>query len=171
MGGKGLQSLFARMLLTVLTIGMMVLIFRFSMEKADDSDRTSGRFSRIVISVLYPEYESYDFARKQEIYDDIQFRVRKTAHFTEYAALGLLLRLCLESWFGKRKWIPVCGWTIGTLYACSDELHQLLTDGRSGQWTDVLLDSAGVFAGVAAACAALYMFRRKKRNGGSVSCP
>ena len=40
------------------------------------------------------------------------------------------------------------GFGTGTAYACSDELHQLSIDGRSGQWTDVLVDGSGVLTGV-----------------------
>ena len=39
-------------------------------------------------------------------------------------------------------------WVVGTLYAASDEIHQLFVPGRSGQLRDVLLDSAGVAAGI-----------------------
>ena len=40
------------------------------------------------------------------------------------------------------------GFGAGTAYACSDEVHQLSIEGRSGQWTDVLVDSLGVLTGV-----------------------
>lgn len=29
------------------------------------------------------------------------------------------------------------------LYACTDEMHQLLVGGRAGQFTDVLIDTSG----------------------------
>ena len=66
--------------------------------------------------------------------------------------LGFLSRLCLESWFGHRmkrnRILALIGFGAGTAYACTDELHQLAIDGRSGQWTDVLVDSSGILAGV-----------------------
>ena len=66
--------------------------------------------------------------------------------------LGFMIRLCLESWFGHRmhrfRHLLLIGFGAGTAYACSDELHQLSIDGRSGQWTDVLVDGSGVLAGV-----------------------
>ena len=36
----------------------------------------------------------------------------------------------------------------GILYAASDEFHQLFVPGRSGQITDVLIDSGGLLAGI-----------------------
>ena len=38
----------------------------------------------------------------KELYDRIQFIVRKCAHFTEYMMLGFISRLCAESWSGHR---------------------------------------------------------------------
>jgi len=37
---------------------------------------------------------------------------------------------------------------ISLFYACTDEFHQTHTEGRSGAWTDVLVDSCGVLAGM-----------------------
>ena len=43
----------------------------------------------------------------------------------------------------------VIPWVITTAYAGTDELHQLFVPGRSGQVSDVLLDSAGALIGLA----------------------
>lgn len=161
----GLQRTWARILLTVLTLAVMAVIFLFSTESAERSDATSGQFSRIVISVVYPDYASYSAGTQKRLFEEVQFSVRKAAHFTEYMILGLLMRLCLESWFGRRKILPVSSWGAGTLYACTDELHQLMTDGRSGQWQDVLIDSGGVLIGVVISCLALRWIRRKGQEG------
>ena len=53
-------------------------------------------------------------------------------------------------------------WAAGTIYAGTDELHQMLIDGRSGQRSDVLLDSAGVMAGVLIAVLILYLSSKKR---------
>ena len=170
MKNSGQGKTWARILLTVLTAAVMVLIFYFSTETAEHSDATSGMFSRRIIGILYPEFDRYPAERRQELYNEVQHAVRKAAHFTEYAILGILMRLCLESWFGKKQWISPVSWLAGTLYACTDELHQVQTYGRSGQWTDVLLDSGGVLAGVLIALAALAWIR--KRKGQNVKrCP
>ena len=144
----GWQRTWIRILTTALTICVMAMIFALSTQNADRSDRTSGIFTRVVIDTAYPDFEELPEPEQEEVYNVIQHLVRKTAHFTEYALLGLLLRFCLQSWIGnkKRHLLPV-SWMIGTLYAVTDELHQLLTDGRAGQWTDVVLDSSGVLTG------------------------
>ena len=144
----GWQRTWVRVLLTTLTAAVMLLIFFFSNETADRSDRTSGTLARVVIGIAYPDFDGMPESEQQDIFNVIQHLVRKTAHFTEYALLGLLLRFCLQSWIGnKRRHLLPLSWVFGTVYAVTDELHQLLTDGRAGQWTDVVLDSSGVLTG------------------------
>ncbi len=142
------QSWVVRIILSVLTLAVMTMIFFFSSEDAAASDRTSGMFSETVIRLLYPDFADYSPDRQAEVYGQVQTLVRKLAHFSEYAVLGFLLRCCILSWIGPGKhfWIPA--WGAGTLYAMTDELHQMLIDGRSGQVQDVLLDSSGVLTGV-----------------------
>ena len=148
MAQSGLQKKGTRMLLTLLTLLLMLLIFFFSAENAEKSDATSGGISGRIIMLLHTDYSAYPAEQQKEIYDRVQHVVRKTAHFTEYLILGALIRLCLESWFGKHVSLIPASWAGGTLYACTDELHQILSDGRSAMWTDVLIDSAGVLCGI-----------------------
>ena len=159
---NGWQRTWVRILTTVMTMAVMTFIFAFSSENAESSDQTSGNISRAVIPVVYPDYEQKPPEEKKICYDNVQHIVRKTAHFTEYLILGLLIRLCLESWFGRRKGMLPISWAAGTIYAGTDELHQKLIDGRSGQRTDVLLDSAGVMAGVMIAVLILYLSSKKR---------
>ena len=51
-------------------------------------------------------------------------------------------------------------WVVGTLYAASDEIHQLFVPGRSGQLRDVLLDSDGVAAGILLAWAVGLLYQK-----------
>ena len=157
----GWQRTGVRVVTTLLTLGMMVLIFCFSMEDADRSDRTSGQISMVVIHAAYPDYEREQPSVKRRIYDSVQHVVRKTAHFSEYALLGLLMRFCLESWFGDRKRNGLLSWGLATLYAGTDELHQQLIDGRAGQWPDVLIDSCGAAVGVLIATLLLRLWKKK----------
>lgn len=163
---NGLQRKPIRILLTFLTVAMMALIFCFSMEPAEKSDKTSGTLSQAFISIVYPDYVHFSSQRQSSIFDRVQHYVRKAAHFTEYTLLGFLIRMCLESWIGNRRGNCLTGLGIGTLYAVTDEIHQLLIDGRSGQWSDVLIDSGGVAAGAAIAALVLSFYYRQKRTRG-----
>lgn len=81
----------------------------------------------------------------------IGFAVRKCAHFTEYLVLGICLMLtCRDVGMGSAppwSW-PAFAWVIGTVFAGTDEIHQLFVTDRSGEIRDVMIDSAGVLVGV-----------------------
>ncbi len=161
----GWQTPWVRAVTTLLTVVVMVMIFCFSMETADDSDKRSGVISEVFIRIFFPGYEQMDPARQQAVYDNVQHIVRKLAHFTEYLMLGFMIRLCLESWFGHRmkkyRILALIGFAAGTVYACTDEAHQLAIDGRSGQFTDVLVDGSGVLAGVVLGTLLIRSLNRK----------
>ena len=159
-----MQKTWVRALTTLMVIGMMTLIFIFSMEPADRSDATSGMISETVADLIRPGWRSEPREVREEFYNGLQHIIRKCAHFTEFMLLGISLRLCLESWFGLRSRLISGSWGAGTCYAAFDELHQLLVDGRSGQWTDVLIDSAGVLCGVMLVTGILTLIRRKRRK-------
>ena len=74
--------------------------------------------------------------------------VRKMAHFCEYTLEGFLLMLCMRVYtrrYVRHISVPMLG---GVLTAMADETIQIYSPGRSGQVTDVWLDSAGVLAGI-----------------------
>lgn len=157
----GWQRTWVRVLFTTMTAAVMLLIFFFSTETADRSDRTSGIFARVAIRITYPDFDEMPETEQEEVFNVVQHLVRKTAHFTEYALLGLLLRFCLQSWIGdKKRHLLPASWVFGTLYAVTDELHQLMTDGRAGQWTDVVLDSSGVLTGAVIAAVVIVLGSR-----------
>ena len=79
----GWQRTWIRTLTTLMTLAVMIIIFCFSMENAETSDLRSGEISRIVIRIIYPEYEQMGMSQKQEVYDRIQLVVRKCAQFSE----------------------------------------------------------------------------------------
>jgi VanZ family protein len=66
--------------------------------------------------------------------------LRKGAHVTEYAVLGLLLSRAIG-----REMPAFLG---GVGYAITDELHQHFVTGRHSSPIDVAIDSAGVLIGV-----------------------
>ena len=67
---------------------------------------------------------------------------------TEYAILAILLfnSFGLQTLLKRRLWRSA---VIAVVYAMTDEAHQLLVAGRAGQLKDVVIDSAGVIAGLA----------------------
>ena len=66
--------------------------------------------------------------------------LRKGAHITEYAILGLLLYRALE-----REALALAA---GVAYAATDELHQHFVSGRHASPIDVAIDAVGVSLGM-----------------------
>ena len=144
----------------IMTIAVMVCIFLFSCENADDSSDTSGRFVNLVISIFYGDYDELPMWEQEEIRGNISHFIRKTAHFTIFAALGFFAFLTS----GQKKLL--CKGTAAVLifcglYAVSDEIHQYFVPGRACMLRDMLLDTCGSLAGIAAALVALKIFSRK----------
>ena len=69
--------------------------------------------------------------------------LRKAAHMTEFAILGLLLLRAL----GRET----VAFAAGVAYAVTDEVHQHFVEGRFASPFDVLIDATGVAIGVLAA--------------------
>lgn len=144
----------------IMTIAVMVCIFLFSCENADDSSDTSGNFVNLIISIFYGDYDELPLWEQEEIRGNISHFIRKTAHFTIFAALGFFAFLTS----GQKKLL--CKGTAAVLifcglYAVSDELHQYFVPGRACMLRDMLLDTCGSLAGIAAALAAVKIFSRK----------
>ena len=73
------------------------------------------------------------------VWDEI---LRKCAHATEYAILGVLLLRAVES--------ELPAFVLGVAYAASDEVHQHFVRGRHGAVYDVAIDGAGAAVGLLA---------------------
>lgn len=143
-----MQKNWFRILITGITLALMMMIFFFSTESAEASDSTSGIIARRVADIIRPDWKELEEEQRLSFYNSVQFAVRKTAHFTEFAMLGACMLLCLKSWLGERGHLRYYAWIGGTVWAGLDEIHQLLVDGRSGQLKDVLLDSSGAACGI-----------------------
>lgn len=147
-----------RAILWLCTIAVAIAIFTFSAQDGAESSVVSSRVAEIVIDLIDPDFDSLPQADQQSIFAFVKKLVRKGAHFSEFAVLGFFLRQLTGS-YGLRR--PTRrAWLAGTLYACTDELHQLFVTSRACMWQDVLLDSCGVLAGVAAAYAVRVLWGR-----------
>lgn len=69
--------------------------------------------------------------------------LRKVAHASEFMVLAILVIMLLKSCGVNGKRIYFFALLVCFLYACTDEYHQTFVNGRTGQFTDVLIDTAG----------------------------
>ena len=131
-----------RVLFTLALAGCIWFIFSNSMAVAEVSSVSSGRVLQLLQAVLR-RLGMPGLAQRLTMHI-----VRKMAHFCEYTLEGFLLMLCMRVYtrrYVRHISVPMLG---GVLTAMADETIQIYSPGRSGQVTDVWLDSAGVLAGI-----------------------
>jgi len=89
-----------------------------------------------------------------EMIERIHFVVRKTAHFVEYAMLGILAWRAVHFDPAFKAFSP--GWQfwiallVCLVYASTDEFHQSFVPTRQASVRDVLLDTCGSAFGLLA---------------------
>ena len=137
------------MIWLIFTIIWMSVIFSFSAKKAVESEGMSHSVGKEIGRLIVPEYRSWSEDKQGQFAEKVDFPVRKCAHASEYAVLGILVLGTAYSFSEDRgrKIILLC-WCVGTAYAGTDESHQLFVPGRSCQFRDVCIDSAGVLTGL-----------------------
>jgi VanZ family protein len=146
----------------ILVLLVMAMIFGFSAQTGEASGRLSDRIARFLVQLVSPDFDTWTAAMQEEICSIVGLVVRKAAHFTEYALLGLCLMLHLDA-IGKKIVIKLpwlISWGIGTLYALTDEWHQGFVGGRHPAILDVTIDSCGVAVGV---LVLVLLLRRRNR--------
>ena len=142
-------------LLLFFVVTIMVTIFLFSVQSAQDLSKLSSKIVDIVIKIVLPYYKDLSYEQQKQIKEKVTLFVRKLAHFTEFAILGFFLMIHLLSYkpyikfFNFKMFIRACvSWVIGVLYAFSDELHQMFVTDRYSSIYDVMIDTSGVLIGI-----------------------
>lgn len=144
----------------VLTIGIMVGIFCFSSQQAKESQETSEGLTKKVLSTC-KEFRELPEEEQDKIVVDLQFFVRKSAHFFIYTALGTSLFMALLLTFNKKfLWLWALGGTC--LYAISDEIHQSFVASRSCEFRDVLIDTLGALLGIGVVILIKFIISKRK---------
>lgn len=136
-------------LYTVLTLAWMGVIFYLSSQPAVQSAGLSGG----ILSRMRELAGGIPVVGQVFVMSMTEHILRKGAHMTEYAILGMLLLLSIRQYLPKteKKIEKLQGLTalaMGIVYAASDEYHQTFVPGRSGEIKDVCIDSAGVLIGI-----------------------
>lgn len=130
-----------------LVIICMAVIFSLSAQTAGESSEVSGQLI---------------FMMKLNISQDF---IRTVAHFLEYTGLAVLIFNALYQTFGYQR--PFVALIISSLYAVSDEIHQLFVEGRAFQISDIVIDSLGAAGGITVLIL-LIKFVSKIKGGGYV---
>ncbi len=133
-----------RIISLILLIAWMIFIFSLSAQNAETSTQTSGGVISSIVRIFYPDFDKLSSEEQTEFIAPYQGFVRKTAHFTAYAILGVFSFFTYISY----KKIPLKIRFSSSLITClaysiSDEIHQLFIPGRSGEIRDICIDFCG----------------------------
>jgi len=135
-----------------IAVVFMGVIFYLSHQPAMNSNALSSQLTRVLLEVI-------PFVDPSTHSNQFNHLLRKSTHFLAYFGLAIIFWFVLPYSKDSVKKYSIA-WLLATLYACTDELHQLFVDGRGGQLSDVLLDSSG--AALAMAC--LFILHKKTRK-------
>lgn len=121
-----------KLIFWILTAICMGVIFYFSSRTATES---SGQSNIIVawLQKLFGENTITDFI------------VRKSAHCLEFTGLCVLFNCAYFFTFNKKR--PIISIICTSLYAATDEIHQIFVEGRSCELRDWGIDTFGAVLG------------------------
>jgi VanZ family protein len=131
-----------RRVLWVLLILNMAAIFYLSHKPADESTVESDIF----VNLPQQFFESANpELSPEEIYNVLQFIVRKIAHVIEFTTLSIWATGLLILY--RAKYAYFLGFLFSSIYAATDEIHQIFIPGREAKWSDLVFDMCGALLG------------------------
>ena len=146
----------ARIFLTLSCIVMIGWIFSNSLKDASESSSQSAGVTEFVqeaVETIAPDLVIAE--TEEETFEILHGWVRTAGHFCEFALLCALLSWCVGSYTLKKPWflipVPFC---VGVAFL--DEYIQTFSDGRAGEFKDILVDSLGALAGFAFAVFVIF---------------
>ena len=150
-----------KILIWLPAIVMAMIIFGFSKQDGEESSGLSYKAADIILTVCDKAgIIDCNENNRESMIEAVQFPIRKAAHMTEYAILGWLAFAFSGTFEMRQKVHYIAALGFAFCYASTDELHQLFIPGRSGQFTDVCIDTAGAAIGLLLLAILLKIGRR-----------
>lgn len=132
-----------------------------------DTNESNGKSKTIINDVVEKSVETTNGLgiidkhpsknKMNKVIEKLNYPLRKAAHASEYFIFTILILTALKNSGvnGNKKFIIAL--VICFIYACTDEYHQTFVNGRTGQFSDTLIDTFGGFI----SCL-MYIFMMKK---------
>lgn len=151
----------------ILLMLLYLLIFAFSGQDGEESGSLSSMISEKCaefLNAISGKHWTQNVIDSMAAY--FEHPIRKFAHFSEYACMGVLLYGVWRPWKerGRKLYLLIVIWVF--ISAGTDEFHQLFIPGRYGCFADVVLDTCGgTFGLFLCVCAEKVVLRfRQKRT-------
>lgn len=133
----------------ILLLVLYSIIFSFSAQDADESGNLSMMISQRCVDFINTiSGSNWDSMVRKQLAEYFEHPIRKLAHFSEYAYMGVLVFVLLVQYINNKRllYILVTLWVF--VSATLDEFHQLFVPGRYGSFIDVMLDTCGGICGI-----------------------
>lgn len=141
------------------------MIFSFSAQDSVQSGSLSRMISEKCVNFVNAlSGASWSEAQMAGMAEYFEHPLRKMAHFSEYACMGILVYTLWSQWMrqGRRLYLLTVVWVF--LSAAGDEFHQYFVPGRYASVADVLLDTCGGAAGMLFGICGLALWRRHRKK-------
>ena len=135
-----------KIIFSIMTLIWVAVIFSFSLQPGEVSGSLSGSFLQTMLEWFAPGVFEQLETMPQEQLEFWHMILRKCAHFTEFAVLGVLSSLTLLQ--TKMKWRGFTAIVFCLVIASMDEILQLFVAGREGRVLDVMIDGVGALVGI-----------------------
>lgn len=155
----------------IVFFGILVLLwmgfifFMSSMNTVDSNSASKNLINNVIEKVdviTKSNDETINHHKTSAFMDKVNLIFRKFSHASVYLALSILLFNFLLCLFKTQIWIyDLITLLFCFLYACSDEYHQTFVIGRTGSFTDVLIDTSGALVGCLIISLVYYLVKRK----------
>jgi len=141
---KNKKKIAVSVVAAILLILLYLLIFAFSGQDGEKSGSLSSMISEKCaefLNVISGKHWTQTAIDSIAAY--FEHPIRKLAHFSEYACMGVLLYGTWRPWKERNRKLYrlIVLWVF--ISAGADEFHQLFVPGRYGCFVDVVLDTCG----------------------------
>ena len=136
--------------LWILVILWAGLIFFMS---SMDTNESNGKSKTIINDVVEKSVETINGLgitdkhpsenKMNQVIEKLNYPLRKAAHASEYFIFTILILIALKNSGVKGNKRFIIALVICFIYACTDEYHQTFVNGRTGQFSDTLIDTFG----------------------------
>lgn len=137
----------------VISLAVVLLLVAFIWWHSLQPGTASHAESRYVLSIVLSYADGTWLAPYLN-----DMHIRRLAHLTEYASLGLSMSVLSLILSGRQHKIWVL--LVGICIAAIDEYIQQFSGGRTSTWHDVVFDTVGCFAGIVLMAVLSMIWRR-----------
>lgn len=138
----------------VLSAAWIGVLFFFSGQSGEESGALSERLTQWLFGPLIAR--GADAAQLEHL-------LRKAAHFSIFAVAGFLVCMTLLHLM-RRRGAVASALALSCALAVGNELHQTLSEGRSCQVTDMLIDASGAALGLTAAALIVGLIAKRQKH-------